>query len=120
LPRETRSESRVPGTREKVSVTFREVEMLKDLNLSKMYVSSDGFHKIMAFSQPVDGAEEMSKAMVLAIAKQMPLEVLLRDPDGEWGRVIWLDQEYASLKYASGFYNVWKRAELGVVKYVNV
>jgi hypothetical protein len=88
-------------------------EILKALGLKTVWVDSDGFRGIDAYcNAPADELfDETPVPMVLKIAEKMPLRLFFLDPHKQFGKVVWMDQEYISLEYERG-YNIWKRVEL--------
>lgn len=118
---EARSSLRISRTREERQLKHNARDILKELLPSgKCYAESDGFRLIEAFPNsptPLD-VEELDVNVIIAIGQRIPLKVYLRDPHGHLGQVIWVDQEWVSLQYdgPNGGYNVWKRAELGLVR----
>jgi hypothetical protein len=77
------------------------------------YAESDGYRCIDVWVNvdPPPEFDMLSKEVILAIADKMPLNLWIRDPHGRDGKVVWMDEEYVSLDYGSG-YIVWKRTEL--------
>jgi hypothetical protein len=66
---------------------------------------------------PDNEFDPMDKGLILRIAEKMPLTLRVKDPEGMWPKLVWIDQEYVSVDYAPhGFYWVFKRAELGLAR----
>jgi hypothetical protein len=92
--------------------------MLRELAASRreVYAESDGWRRVDVYPNIVADTDALMPVnVILKIAEKMPMHIWLRDLHGRDGEVIWVDQEYVSLRYGFEGYNVWRRAELSVL-----
>lgn len=89
-------------------------DILRDLVFTpKLYAESDGWRRcdVWLNVEPPEGFTKLKRETLLKIAEKMPLVLHVRDPQGDDGEVMWMDEELVSLQYPNG-YIVWKRSVL--------
>lgn len=113
--RQTGGQIGVPATGQRTLI-WKTTEILRALPQDEYWVDSDGWHSITAYTVCPDPVFETEKrGVILAIAKRLPL--IIRIPyQSEWPMIVWLDEEYMSLRYdqTTNFYSVIKRAEVNL------
>ncbi len=104
-------QGRVPSPRTQLT---KQVDLIRELAREGVFLDGDGWSRIDIHLTPKAGLLVEAKATAIALAKRQAVRVYITDLHQQTGEVVWCDQEYVSLDYG-GTYNVWKRAELGLL-----